>query len=726
MAATNPDKLIRAVVLPTVAAVLLLAALVGAVLHLSTGQTDSLALKRQTDRIAVALDHELRQVAIDQEASTYWDDAVDRAAERPLDLDWIDNNLGVWFHTYYGIDETYLLDPANVPIYAMRNGRRVGPEGFATVAAPAEQLAFALRKQLTLHAFGRPGDEERTVGATQIAIVGDRPALVSLKPILPESGDLTQTDGREHLHVAVRYLDRDFLAELGRLFGIERAHFVRHAPDAASVPLHGPDGRAVGYVAWKPFRPGQTVEARTVPAMLLALGFVGLVIGFLLWRIQCSRQELEQSREEARHLAFHDILTGLPNRALFENRLQLALSKRKSQVAVLLLDLDRFKDVNDTLGHQAGDALIRQFARRLAGLTRDGDTISRLGGDEFAVLVEDAQVTDVGLLARRILADIRAPFSLDGAQVYVGVSIGIAASTLEVALDGAELVRRADIALYRAKDAGRNDYRLFSRRMDEVVKLRGTTEEDLREALSTGSGLSVHYQPLVRTDGTIIGIEALLRWRHPTRGLVGPEEFVPIAEESGLIVQLGQWVLEKACRTSRMFPDIFIAVNLSPIQFRSSRFFDDLMQLISASGADPKAIQLEVTERVLLEDDDTIRGVLDKLRATGFRIVLDDFGTGYSSLSYLHKFKVNKIKIDRSFIQSLGSESDCGPIVMAVVAMGRAMGLDVAAEGVETADQKLFLDIAGCREMQGHHFSAAVPEEQLAALLSAGPLTAAA
>lgn len=726
MAGADSKRLIRMVVLPALAAVLLLAALVGAVLHLSTRQTDQLALARQTDRVAVALAHELRHVAIDQEASTYWDDAVRRTRERPLDLNWIDNNLGVWFHTYYQIDETYLLDPDNAPIYAMRDGRRVDPGHFATIARQTEALTVALRKILPTQAFSEPGAAEKTAGAARIAMVRGRPALISVKPILPESGDGLRTEGQEVVHVAIRYLDGNFLEQLGRLFGIEEPRFVRSSNGAASIPLQSPGSDIVGYLIWEPFTPGEIVEARTVPALLLALGFVGLVIGFLLWRIQRSRRELEQSRAEAQHLAFHDSLTGLPNRALFENRLQLALSKRESRVAVLLLDLDRFKDVNDTLGHQAGDALIRQFGSRLVGLTRDGDTISRLGGDEFAVLVEDAQGADVHRLAKRILDDIRHPFDLDGAQVYVGVSIGIATSKRDGALDGAELVRRADIALYRAKDAGRNDYRLFSRRMDDVVKLRGTTEEDLREALKTGCGLSVHYQPLVKSDGTIVGIEALLRWRHPTRGLVGPEEFVPIAEESGLIVRLGQWVLDKACQTSRLFPDIFVAVNLSPIQFRSTGFFEDLMRRVRANGADPRAIQLEVTERVLLEDDDTIRDVLEQLQVAGFRIVLDDFGTGYSSLSYLHKFKVDKIKIDRGFVQALGEQSDSGPIVMAVAAMGRAMGLDVAAEGVETADQKLFLDIAGCGEMQGHYFSAAVPEDQLEDLLSEGRLAAAA
>jgi EAL domain-containing protein (putative c-di-GMP-specific phosphodiesterase class I) len=262
--------------------------------------------------------------------------------------------------------------------------------------------------------------------------------------------------------------------------------------------------------------------------------------------------------------------------------------------------------------------------------------------------------------------------------------------------------------------------------MDATVKLRSAIEDELRDALSTGKGLCVHYQPQVGANGNVIGLEALVRWQHPKRGLVSPEQFVPVAEDTGLIVPLGEWVLRQACLASRRWPNLFIAVNLSPVQFRSAAFFDRLMRLVRTTGADPTSLQLEVTERVLLDDDDAVRQVLNKLRTAGFTIVLDDFGTGYSSLSYLRKFEVDKLKIDRSFVQHLGDASDSAAIISAVLALGRAMGLAVAAEGVETAEQQRFLMSAGCKEMQGYLFSEALPQDELAHLLGPGNRSAAA
>jgi EAL domain-containing protein (putative c-di-GMP-specific phosphodiesterase class I) len=288
------------------------------------------------------------------------------------------------------------------------------------------------------------------------------------------------------------------------------------------------------------------------------------------------------------------------------------------------------------------------------------------------------------------------------------------------------MVRKADIALYRAKDDGRNAYRLFSPEMDESVKLRGTIEEELRLAVATGNGLCLHYQPLVGSNGKIVGLEALLRWQHPRRGLISPDQFVSVAEETGLIVPLGEWVLRQACIASRAWPALFVAVNLSPVQFHTPDFYDRLLGIVRETRVDPNSIQLEVTERVLLEDDDSVRAILARLRTAGFKIVLDDFGTGYSSLSYLRKFEVDKIKIDGSFVQHLGELTDSAAIVTAVLALGRAMGLTVSAEGVETADQRTFLQIAGCTEMQGHYFSAALPEDEVSALLGSGRFSSAA
>lgn len=708
--------LARAVALPAATLLLLLSIIVGGILHISTTRSDELALERQHKLVSLALSQSVTAIAIDQEASTLWDDAVIRTRQRPLDLQWLDNNLGVWFNSYYSHDETYLLDPGDRPVYAMQAGVRARPAAFGRVDEAALPLARSLRKRLAISHVAPEGSVGQTIGASEFRAIDGRPAIISLKPIVSETGEIEQQPGREYLHVSVRYLDRSFLTDLSKLYDIDAPRFSWVAGGAASVPVGGTRSAPLGYILWSPFEPGEEVEDWMTPALFGALSVIGFVISLLLARNWRGRMELEASRAQAQHLAFHDSLTGLPNRALFDDRLEHALARRASQTAVLLLDLDRFKNVNDTLGHQAGDALIREFGMRLAALTRDGDTISRLGGDEFAILLEGAGPHDVHQLAKRILKDVGRPFEILGSQVHVGVSIGIALSS-EAGADRLEIVRKADIALYRAKDAGRNGYCLFNASMDETVKLRSMIEDELRQALANGKGLCVHYQPQVRQGGEVVGLEALVRWDHPSRGLIAPEQFVPVAEESGLIVALGEWVLLQACLASRRWPDLFVAVNLSPFQLRAHGFFDSLMRIVRGAGANPSAIQLEVTERVLLDDDAAVKEVLSALRSAGYTIVLDDFGTGYSSLSYLRRFEVDKIKIDRSFVQHLGEASESGAIVTAVLALGHALGLSVAAEGVETAEQQIFLDVAGCKEMQGYHFSRPLPPDELARLL---------
>jgi diguanylate cyclase (GGDEF)-like protein len=707
-------KQLRVIGLPTAIIVLVLAAMIGAVLHVSTRQTDEIALSRQDQRVRIAIEQSVRRIRIDQEASTYWDDAVLRTRQVPLDREWIDNNLGIWFHTYYRIDEVYLLDARDAPIYAMQDGRDVPLSSFKHVEPPVLKLARRLRSRA--ETTMSKGSGEQTPGASEITMVGGRPAYLSLKPILSETGDLPQRRGSEYIHVAVRYLDGSFLADLSSIYGIDAPRFSTVSDGSGAYPVRTSDGTTLGYISWEPFQPGTQVENRMLPVLGGAFLLMGTLIWLLLVRIQRGRLALETSRAHAQRQALHDVLTGLPNRALFEDRLKLALSRRDAKVAVLLLDLDRFKNVNDTLGHAAGDALICEFGRRLTSLTRPSDTIARLGGDEFAVLVEGASLADVERLGQRILEIVRLPFDLGGAQAHVGASIGIAAAT--PAIEPLDLVRRADIALYAAKDGGRDACVLFCPDMDNRVKLRREVEEELRAAVKTGRGFVLHYQPQVGSNGAIVGLEALLRWAHPERGLIPPDQFIPVAEETGLIVPLGDWVLRQACVASRRWPGLFVAVNLSPIQFRTPRFADHVMRILGETGADPGMIQLEVTERVLLDDDDAIGPVVARLRQAGFKIVLDDFGTGYSSLSYLRRFEVDKIKIDGSFVQHLADGSDSLMIVSAVLALGWSMGLAVAAEGVETAEQCTFLEAAGCKEMQGHYFSAAVPATEIESLLA--------
>jgi diguanylate cyclase (GGDEF)-like protein len=722
MRSKRRSLLLKAVLLPAAGALLALALMVGAVLHVATETSDAAATRRQARLAEVAVRTAIDLVRKDQEASTYWDDAVRRVQERPLDLAWIDQNLGIWFHSYYKHDETYLLDAEERPIYGMRDGRRIHPDAFVGVAHRVLPLAVRLRAQLRRGDLRGASDAEQTPGASTLAVVRGHPAILSVKPVLSETGAIVQPSGSEHLHVSVRYIDGSFLEDLASKYGIDAPRFVVKPGDQAAIPLHDAHGVVIGYLEWQPFRPGSAVERQMTAVLLVALALIGVALTWLLNRNLRGRLELETSRAQAQHLAFHDALTGLPNRALFNDRLDHALAnaRRGGGATLLLLDLDRFKHVNDTYGHQAGDALIREFGSRLTALVREGDTVARLGGDEFAILLPRfASAELLHSLCGRILAAGHAPFEVLGSQAFVGVSIGVVQAP-EEGTDRVDLMRKADIALYSAKAEGRDCFRHFDSSMDATVKLRGAVEEDLRTALMTGDGLELHYQPLVGTDGAVVGVEALMRWTHPDHGQMPPAQVIPIAEETGLIIPLGEWVLREACAAARRWPDMFVALNLSPVQFRTPGFAERALEIVRQAGVRPEQLELEVTEGILIDDDELVRAGLAKLRAAGLRIALDDFGTGYSSLSYLRKFEVDKIKIDRSFVQHLGHTVDSAAIIHAVVTLGHAMGLTVTAEGVETGEQQRFLKLAGCNQMQGYLFSRPVPAAQLGELLAQG------
>lgn len=719
----KPRNLLRAVVLPALAAVSFVVLLVGAVLLYATQRSDTLAARRQQQQLTSAIEQSAREIQNEQEASTLWDDAVLRLRERPLDMVWLDNNLGVWFHEYYQHDEVYLLAPDDSAVYAMRSGVRIVPSSYERIAPTFAPLVRNLRSELQSGSEAREDGLGQTVGTWVRIMVNGHPAIASLKPVVPEDEAIEQTAGSEYLHASVRYLDGDWVERVGQEMNLDGLTFSADNPvnadgALASLPLEDSNGATIGYFTWQPFRPGHEVRQTLLPVLLVAMVIIALLLCRLLYGNRLNRMELEASREQAQHQAFHDALTGLANRVLFEDRLRHALARRGvGRIALILIDLDRFKNVNDTHGHQAGDALIREFGQRLGKLMRDGDTVARLGGDEFALLLQDTDHANVVSICNRLLEAVRAPFSVVGNEAYVGISAGIAMSSSEDC-DASELTRRADIALYRAKEGGRGNYCFFTPDMDESVRQRGMIEDRLRQALATGAGLHMCYQPLVSgVSGEIVGLEALVRWQDSQLGSVPTEEFIPVAEETGLILPLGEWVLQQASRVGAQWPDLFMAVNLSPIQFRSPGVVERISAIILDAGATPSQMQLEVTERVLLDDSETLRTMLEILRSRGFRVVLDDFGTGYSSLSYLQKFRVDKIKIDQSFVRSIGVTEDASSIVMAVLALAAALRLQVTAEGVETEAQRRFLAAAGCTEMQGYLFSRPLSEQEIATLL---------
>ena len=448
---------------------------------------------------------------------------------------------------------------------------------------------------------------------------------------------------------------------------------------------------------------------------ILAIHFVPMQDdGWLLTLEDISERKLAEAK--ITHMAHHDALTGLPNRVRFHDCLSEAVArgKRGEASAVLLLDLDHFKAVNDALGHPVGDALLQEVSRRLRASVREVDVVARLGGDEFAIMQSSAYQPQAAIaLAERLIGELSQPYELNGHHVVIGTSVGIA--LLPGDGDNPDhLMKNVDMALYGAKAGGRGSYRFFEASMHARMQARRTLQMDLRQALSGGE-FEVYYQPLMKIDTrSVCGFEALLRWNHPDLGLVPPSEFIPLAEETGLIIPLGNWVLHQACADAVTWPsDIKVAVNVSVIQFGSKHLVEDVAAALAASGLDPKRLELEITETVMLDDTDAILVILHRLRDLGVGIAMDDFGTGYSSLSYLRRFPFSKVKIDRSFIAELGNGSDSNAIVTAVIDLCETLGMTTLAEGVETEQQMQQLRAANCSEAQGYLFSPARPASEV-------------
>jgi diguanylate cyclase (GGDEF)-like protein len=431
--------------------------------------------------------------------------------------------------------------------------------------------------------------------------------------------------------------------------------------------------------------------------------------------------ERRRIEERITHLAHYDALTDLPNRAMFHEHLrgELLANVDGEELAVHYIDIDEFKGVNDALGHLVGDELLKSVAESLRGCAGPTDFVARLGGDEFAIVQSAVTSQDqVNELVARVFAAIRTPYDCMGHHLTTDASIGIAlAPGHGTALD--QILKNADMAMYAAKSAGRRTYRFFEPEMDAKVRERRRLEIDLRHAIAHG-GLEVYYQPcLSLKDDRITGCEALVRWRHPERGMVSPAEFIPIAEDTGLINEIGEWVLATACRDAASWPDdIRLAVNVSPVQFKSGTLALKIMAALAASNLPASRLELEITEAVLIRDDDTALAILHQLRAIGVRIALDDFGTGYSSLSYLHRFPFDKIKIDRCFVSDIAGPDGSASIVQAVVNLASARRMATTAEGVETEEQQRLLRALGCSEMQGYLFSAAKPADKVVELFA--------
>jgi diguanylate cyclase (GGDEF)-like protein len=462
---------------------------------------------------------------------------------------------------------------------------------------------------------------------------------------------------------------------------------------------------------------------RSLQAVMLA-GTPGLLIFGTLLSLRILQQK-KRTEDRVNYLAFHDELTSLPNRMMLNERLDQALNRHSragTQLAIVFMDLDRFKVINDSLGHGAGDVLLRQVADRLRGESRKGDTVARMGGDEFVLLVENPEaLMDVCACAQRVVERLSAPYVLGRNDCHITVSVGISIYPCD-GVDSQTLLKAADVAMYQAKQIGRNNYLRYAPSMNVHTLERLELESDLRHALERDEFL-LHYQPKVETaTGMITGTEALLRWKHPLRGLISPTAFIPLAEETGMIVPIGEWVLATACARNKAWQDqgltnLTVSVNLSARQFGDPMLLENLTRIISASGLDPSGLELEITESMVMSYGACAVAVLENLKSIGVQIAIDDFGTGYSSLAYLKRFPIDTLKVDRSFIRDIPADSSDMKITRAIIALAHGLKLKVVAEGVETADQLKFLRAHHCDSVQGYFLHRPLPEAEVTDVL---------
>jgi diguanylate cyclase (GGDEF)-like protein len=481
------------------------------------------------------------------------------------------------------------------------------------------------------------------------------------------------------------------------------------ASEHAHFQIAGPDS----ILAWAPQHPGDAAADRW--RMIIAM-LAAVYAGFVAVRARRQLAELSAREQAATRSAGSDLLTGLPNRLMFAQLVDAELARiarAHTGFAIFYLDLDRFKEINDTFGHAAGDRMIIGLAQRVSKVLRQSDRMSRLSGDEFAILQTDVHgPRDCELLASRILKAMSEPFDLGDGEVIAGVSIGIALAP-QNSRDGYELMHLADLALYRAKNEGRNRFCFFETRMGEELRLRRSIEDDLRAAIASDA-LTLHFQPVFETaTGKVASVEALVRWPHPTQGLLYPDDFLGIAEDRGLSLPLNEWVLRQACLRARDWSDLRLAVNISPIQFRHGEFLGAVRRILDVTGFDPTRLEVEITEAVVLANAAQAETTILDLRAMGMRVTLDDFGCGYSSLLYLRRFAFDKIKIDRSLLETMEATGESAIIVRTTLDLARALGLTVTAKGVEHEEQRRLLESFGCHELQGFALAAPMPPEDV-------------
>jgi diguanylate cyclase (GGDEF)-like protein len=705
----------------------------------ATHASDAVSVERQARTARHAMEISVDELALQQETVAIWDDAAIRLVMAKPDQTWVHDNIGSWLHRIFGHDEVFVLDGADRPIYAAVEGKPAAVGRYAILASDLDSLLDSIRGRdggpngRHDRNPGQPLPSDTTIRTTarathdsHLILVGGRPAAASAMLVQPSTENFARPNGQWPVLVSVRYLDANFLAELSSRQLISSPRFSRDPARGGSehaVPLQTEWGDAIGYLIWKPELPGTRILWKLGPLNLLILFGLAAFMVFLGRRLRNSAIELANAEAHSAHLAFHDALTSLPNRALFQRRLDdLSRDDSAGDFALALLDVDDFKLINDTLGHDAGDALLLAFADRLKSAVGPEDLVARLGGDEFALLLmgksgrQELQDFSAGLFER-----LRQPCNYEGKAIHCCASIG--ASSREGADNARDMLKHADLALYEAKASGGGAFRLYDPAMWSTM-IRRREMLSLAAAALEGDFVVPFYQPKINLQtGDLVGFEALLRCRLPGERAWGPDSIAAAFEDSGLAVRLSDRMVDGviadiAAWLAAGLPFGHVAINAALAELRRGDFAERLLAKLDRAGVPPQCIQVEVTESVLLgRGIEHVERTFNELATKGIRLALDDFGTGFASLTHLKRFPIEIIKIDRSFVRDLQIDAEDGAIVDALIGLGRALKIEVVAEGIETRAQRDFLAALGCVVGQGYLFGHALPAGDIPGLL---------
>jgi diguanylate cyclase (GGDEF)-like protein len=729
---------VRKLTLPIAAMIAVIAALlIGIAVYAGVGMNRT-ALEGQRTLVSNTLHARMLQSLAELRSVAWWDDAVVNTGGASPNKEWMEVELGAYIVESYRHDRVMVLDASDRPIFAYGPQGYEKPEVYQRYLSDLRPLIHEVRG-LAPPPAGSPDRQFRpdTAGedrmldwqfgkwASRFRMVSGRPAIANVMTITP-SYDTGLVPQRPTLLISIIFIDSAFVKTIGKATVITDLRIAEPGQESSGSMLVGePGALPITSLHWTAKQPGRLLLTVVVPMIALGLLVAGATAALLLRRLIRATDTLATQEAEAQHLANHDSMTGLPNRRRLTGELAARIEAAQrigQQVAVACIDIDRFKEVNDTLGHHAGDELICGVAERLSGILHDGDFLARLGGDELAILRTCPTENRALSLGSLVASAFELPFAAGGHQIDATASVGLALSPKAGPVP--DLIRQADIALYEAKAKGRDCTVVYAPSMGDAVEQRRATEIDLRRALGADE-LFLVYQPVIDAkNGAMTGVEALVRWRHPERGLIAPDKFIGVAEDAGLMGELGRFVIERAVLDSLAWPGLSTAINVSPAQFRSATLLADLRASLDRHGVPAKGFVLEVTESVLMNADGRTKELMKSLRAEGFRLALDDFGTGFSSLGYLREFPFDKLKIDRSFVRGVTRSKAATAIVQSVVDLGLALDIDVVAEGVETEEELAAMQRAGCTHIQGHLFSRAVEAERIVTLAgSFAPVT---